>query len=434
MSQKILIKNALIVTMNPKSEILTGDILVEDRRITRIAKTIDEPCHEVFNAANLAVVPGFIQTHIHLCQVLFRNMADDMQLLDWLQKKIWPFEAGHTPESLGLSARLGIAELIKSGTTTILDMGTVNHQDMIFQALAESGLRAFAGKTMMDYGNLPEKLKEKTDESIDESLRLLKKWHQFDDGRLQYAFAPRFALSCSDELLTETGRLAREYDVLYHTHASENIDEAKLVRERFGVSNIRLFEELGVAGENLCLAHCIWTDEEERSLLKEKDIKVLHCPSANLKLASGIAPIPEYLENGITVSLGADGAPCNNNLDIFNEMRLAALIQKPKYGPAAMPAFEVFKMATINGAQTLGMQNTIGSIEEGKKADLTFIDLNQVHSVPYEDIYAKVVYSSKAEDVKHVMTDGKWLMKNRELLTLNELEILHSVNSYSAVL
>ncbi|MGD9488490.1 MAG: 5'-deoxyadenosine deaminase [Calditrichaceae bacterium] len=434
MSQKILIKNALIVTMNPESEILTGDILVEDRRIIRIAKNIDEPCHEVFNAENLAVVPGFIQTHIHLCQVLFRNMADDLRLLDWLQKKIWPFEAGHTPESLELSARLGIAELIKSGTTTILDMGTVNHQDMIFRALAESGLRAFAGKAMMDYGNLPEKLKEETAWSIDESLRLLKKWHLFDDGRLQYAFAPRFALSCSDDLLTETGRLSREYDVLYHTHASENIDEVNLVRERFGVSNIQLFEKLGVADEKLCLAHCIWTDKDERALLKEKNIKVLHCPSANLKLASGIAPIPDYLADGITVSLGADGAPCNNNLDIFNEMRLAALIQKPKYGPASMPAFEVFKMATINGAKTLGMQNTIGSIEEGKKADLSFIDLNQVHSVPYEDIYSKMVYSSKAEDVKHVMTDGKWLMKNRELLTLNELEIIHSVNSYAAVL
>jgi cytosine/adenosine deaminase-related metal-dependent hydrolase len=427
MNNKILIKNPLIVTMNPKMDILQGDILVEGNQIVQIAENISSEYDELFDAQEFIAVPGLIQSHVHLCQTLFRNFADDLTLLDWLTKKIWPFESRHTPETLRLSARLGIAELIKSGVTTIMDMGAVHYQDVIFEELASSGMRAIAGKTMMDYGKLPEGLKENTQDSISESVRLLEKWHNYDNGRIKYAFSPRFALCCSDDLLRETGNLVKKYNVIFHTHASENKVEIQLVRERFGVRNIMLFEKLGIADENLCLAHCIWTDNEEKALLKEKNIKALHCPSANLKLGSGIAPIPEYLESGITVSIGSDGAPCNNNLDIFQEMRLAALIQKPLYGPQAMSAQDTFKLATTSGSKALGLENEIGSIEIDKIADISFIKNNQVHSIPYENVYSKLVYSTQASDVDSVMINGKWVLKNRELSVLNEIEIVQSV-------
>jgi len=427
MNKSVLIQNALIVTVNPQMEVFKGDILVSGKRILAVAEHIDHPADEVFSAEGYIVTPGFVQTHIHLCQVLFRNLADDLSLLDWLKKKIWPFEAAHTEDSIRISARLGIAELFLSGTTTIMDMGTVRHQDTIFEELAKTGMRAVAGKTMMDFGERPAGLQETTTESIDASLKLLDKWHGFDEGRLQYAFAPRFALSCSEDLLRKTAELAREHGVLYHTHASENIDEAELIRQRFGVSNIRLFDKIGAADGNLCLAHCVWTDSADRQLLKGKDIKVLHCPSANLKLGSGIAPIPDYLKQGLTVSLGADGAPCNNNLNIFQEMRLAALIQKPLAGAQSMPAEQVFKMGTLNGARTLGLENEIGSIEPEKRADLTFIKINQVHAIPFDNIYSKLVYSTQSADVEHVMVDGRWVVRSRKLQTINETALPDAV-------
>ncbi len=433
MSHSILIKNALIVTVNPQMDVFRGDLLVRGNRIDELAPSLNISADETIDAIDYIITPGFVQTHVHLCQVLFRNLADDLSLLDWLTKKIWPFESSHTPESISLSAQLGIAELIKSGTTTIMDMGTVRHQDAIFEALAQSGMSAVAGKAMMDFGDRPEGLQETTQQSIDESVRLLKQWHGYDDGRLQYAFAPRFALSCTRELLQETGRLAREYRVLYHTHASENIKESELVRERFGVSNIQLFDKLE-ATDHLCLAHCVWTDHDDKELLQDKKINVLHCPSANLKLGSGIAPIPDYLERGINVSLGADGAPCNNNLNIFQEMRLAALIQKPLSGPQSMPADAVLKMATINGARALNMENQIGSIEVGKRADLTFIKNNQVHSIPFDNVYSKLVYSTQANDVEHVLLNGKWVLKAGILQTIDEKKVLQSVNKTLAKL
>ncbi len=424
---KTLIKNGLIITMDGDERVFRGDILIKDRKIIRVGKSIDDRDGDWFDAEPYLIVPGLIQTHVHLCQTLFRNLAEDLSLMDWLQKKIWPYEGNHTVETIAVSARLGIAELLLSGTTTIMDMGTVLHEDTIFEELAKSGLRAVAGKAMMDLGRRPEGLRENTSESINESLRLLKKWHNFDHERLKYAFAPRFALSCTDDLLKETFRLTQTYHVLFHTHAAENIHEVGLIRERFGVSNIRLFEKLGITGRNVCLAHCIWTDEEDRQLLKEHEIKVLHCPSANLKLGSGIAPIPDYLDEGITVSIGADGAPCNNNMNIFQEMRLAALIQKPKYGALAMPAKDVLKMATINGARTLGLEHLIGSIEAGKRADLTLIKMNQVHSIPYDNIYNKLIFSSQAADVEYVMVDGKWLLKGRRLQTIDLASLLKEV-------
>jgi cytosine/adenosine deaminase-related metal-dependent hydrolase len=427
-SPPVLIKNGLIITVNSNSDVFRGDILVENSQITKIEKDLAIPEASVFDASEFMVMPGFIQTHVHLCQALFRNLADDLSLLDWLRKKIWPLEGGHSDDSLRISAKLGIAELMLSGTTTIMDMGTINHMHVVFEEIEQSGIRAFCGKTMMDTGDIPVSLRESTSEAIEKSLELLKTWHNKAEERIKYAFAPRFVLACTPDLLHKTYDLCKEYGTLFHSHASENKEEINLVQQMYGERNISLFKKFGIAGPEVCLAHCIWTDEREKDILEEHNIKVLHCPSANLKLGSGIAPIPEYLKRGISVSLGADGAPCNNNMDIFNEMKLAALIQKPINGPTVMDSETIFRMATIEGAKALGMQDRIGSIDIGKKADLLFCKLNQIHSIPFENIYSKVVYSSKSTDIEHVMIDGHWVVQSRTLMNDDINKIIHNAN------
>ena len=427
-STPILIKKGLIVTVNESSDVFLGDILVKDSRIADIGTDLNDPHATTFDASDYFITPGFVQTHVHLSQALFRNLADDLSLLDWLKKKIWPLEGQHTENSLRTSAQLGIAELLLGGTSTIMDMGTVNHMQTVFEEIEHSGIRAICGKTMMDWGDIPDSLQETTTESIDGSLKLLEKWHDSAEGRIKYAFAPRFVLSCTQELLSQTYHLSKEYGVLFHSHAAENIEETRLVEQTFGARNINVFEKLGIVGPEVCLAHCIWLDDKEKDILEQNSMKVLHCPSANLKLGSGIAPIPEYLERGISISLGADGAPCNNNMDIFNEMRLAALIQKPKNGPTVMSSETVFRMATIEGAKALGLENQIGSIEIGKKADLVFCKLNDLRSIPFENIYSKVVYSTNSSSVNHLMIDGKWVMQDRTLSAYDINEIILNSN------
>lgn len=421
---EILIRNATIVTMNEHREILRGDVLVNKDRIAAVGQISSIP-HNVINAHGMILVPGFIQTHVHLCQTLFRNAADDLPLLEWLRHRIWPYEAAHDADSLRASARLGLAELIRGGTTTILDMGTVHHHDVVFEEIDNSGFRAISGKCLMDTcEQAPRKLCQSIREGISESEHLAKKWHGQENGRIQYAIAPRFALSCSEKLLHQVVELARDQNLRIHSHASENQEEVELVVKKTGRRNVTYLQSIGLLSATLYLAHCIWLDKDELQLLADTGTRVLHCPSANLKLGSGTAKIPEMLERNISVSLGADGAPCNNNMDIFQEMRLAALIQKPRLGPQAMPAKSVFEMATIKGAKALLMQDEIGSIEVGKKADLVLIDTRQIHNSPAEDIYSQLVYSTKSSDVQFVMIDGRVLLQDGTLSTLDKDSIV----------
>jgi len=430
--RKLVIENATVITMNAQREIIRGDILIEGSRIKKIGKLkkVEFENARRINASGLVATPGFIQTHIHLCQTLFRNLADDLELLDWLKLKIWPFEAAHTPQTIALSAQMGLAELIQCGTTTIMDMGTVHHTDYVFEQIERSGMRALAGKAMMDdTPGAPKGLKESRSWSIDESLRLQKYWHDRSGGRIKFAFAPRFVLSCSEPLLEEVRDLAQEKQLIVHTHAAENRSEMEAVHRRCGAGNIEYFHRIRLTGERLCLAHCIWLNDHEMEIVRDTQTKVLHCPSSNLKLGSGIAKIPELLAMGVPVSLGADGAPCNNNLDIFQEMRLAALIQKPRLGPRSLTAEKVFEMATLNGAKTLGLQDELGSIEAGKKADIALIDLQHIHSQPSENLYAQIVYSGKSTDVQTVIIDGKIVMKNRRLQTLDSENIHKTIKT-----
>ncbi|RWR05897.1 5'-deoxyadenosine deaminase [Siminovitchia fortis] len=427
----ILIKNAQIVTMNAQEEIIQGDLLIVDDKIKSIGKDLGNQADRVIDATNKTVIPGFIQTHIHLCQTLFRGQADDLELMDWLQKRIWPLEASHDEESSYYSAMLGLGELIQSGTTTIVDMETVNHTDSAFQAMAESGIRVLAGKVMMDMGDdVPDLLLEDTAKSIQQSVDLLEKWNQYDNGRIQYAFCPRFVVSCTEELLVEVRDLSNHYNVKVHTHASENRKEIEIVEQQRGMRNIVYLDHIGLANEKLILAHCVWLDDEEKRIIKERGIKMSHCPGSNLKLASGIADVPDMLELGANLSLGADGAPCNNNLDMFNEMRMASLIQKPIHGPTIMDAKTIFRMATIGGAKAVGLEDQIGSLEVGKKADVAILDLNKFHTFPSAEVdpVPRIVYSATRADVESTIINGKIVMEKGTVKTVDRDLVLQESN------
>jgi len=428
---KLLIKNGYIVTMNATRDEFVGDILVEDDSIVAISKEINIEADEVIDATGQVVIPGMIQSHIHLTQTLFRGQGDDLELMDWLRNRIWPLEGSHTAESNYISAKLGIAELIMGGTTSIIDMATVNHTDKIMEAIDETGFRALIGKCMMDMGDADKRLMEQTRSSIDESVELLEKWHGAAEGRITYAFAPRFVISCSEELLLEVKDLAEKYDVMIHTHASENQGEIAIVEERHGQRNINYLHSIGLTGERLVLAHCIWLSEEEKKILAETGTKVAHCPSSNLKLASGIAEIPELLEMGVNVSIAADGAPCNNNLDMFTEMRNASLIQKARLlDSTVMPAHTIFELATLGGAKAMCKENELGSLEAGKKADIVIVKQDNIHSAPnhHVDVVANLVYATRATDVQTTIINGKVLMKDRKLLTIDKDELIIDAN------
>ena len=427
----VIIRTRSVLTGNHQGDILSDHaIVVDGNRISRIVPDSDirnaDPGASV-DARHCIAIPGFIQTHVHLCQTLFRGLADDLELLDWLQKRIFPLEAAHTACSMHASSQIGIAELIRSGTTTILDMGSINHEEEIIRAIAESGMRAFVGKAMMDANTLYPALREDTRESIRSTRDLAERWHGSYEDRIRYAVAPRFVLSCTDGLMKEAHEIMRSLPgALFHTHASENVHELEEVRKRCNLDNIEFLHHLGLLSERACLAHCIHVSPAEIGILESTKANVAHCPSSNLKLASGIANIPGFIDRGVNVSIGADGAPCNNSLDMFHEMRLAAVVQKPRHGPRAMSARTVFGMATRGGARSLGLEDQIGSLEPGKKADLVLLDLNRVWNPlrEDEDPFASIVYTAGPENVDSVMIDGKWVLRNRELTTIDEERIL----------
>jgi len=425
----ILIKNGTLVTMDAENSILRGDLLVVDGRIADIGPT-GKTADLVIDATDCAVLPGFVQTHIHLCQTLFRGAADDLSLIDWLKRRVWPMEAAHTAASIRASARLGVAELIKGGTTCALTMETVNHTEEVFKVVAETGFRATVGKCMMDKGEaVPSALHEETQSSVRESVRLLEAWHGKADGRIRFCFAPRFAVSCTRELLSQVAELARDRGVMVHTHASENRSECDLVERETGMRNIAYLDSVGLSGRHVALAHCIHIDEQEMQILKRTRTNVAHCPSSNLKLGSGIAPITKMLETGISVSLGADGAACNNRLDMFTEMRTAALLQKVLHGPEAMPASRALRMATIDGANAIGLGDEIGSVETGKRADLILVSLAKLELTPRPvDIVSGIVYAAQPSDVRTVIIDGQLVKSDGRLLTLDEQRVITEAN------
>jgi cytosine/adenosine deaminase-related metal-dependent hydrolase len=435
--KRTLIRPGAIVTMDPARRVLRGGaVLVEGSVIGRVldAARLEDLASfegETLSAPHLTLLPGFVQTHIHLCQTLFRGLADDLDLLDWLVLRIFPLEAAHDAASMYASAMLGISELMASGTTTIMDMGSIHHEDQVVRAVEESGLRACLGKTLMDANPAYPRLSETTAAALRSAAEQARQWHGSAGGRIRYAATPRFVLSCTEALLREAWEMTRDFDgMLFHTHAAENPREMQAVRKRLAMDNVEYFESIGVLHENTCLAHCVWLNDREMELMRQRRASVLHCPSSNMKLGSGIARVPEMLRRTITVSLGADGAPCNNSLDMFREMRHAALIQKAAHGPTVMRAQEVLELATLGGAAALGLSRSIGSIEAGKEADLLLLDLGcagmPCAAETAEQIASAIVYSGSPDAVDSVMVAGRWLYRQKAFCHLDGPRIRHA--------
>ena len=426
----ILIKNGYLVSMNSAGSQFYGDLLIENKKIKQIASKIEVMADKIVDATDMLVLPGFVQSHIHLCQSLLRGQADDQPLMEWLDT-VTSLEFRHTPETLYASARIGIAEMIKSGTTSVIDMGTLHHQDSVFQAIEESGIRAQAGKAMMDLTeNLPPLLQESTEDSLKNSIDLMHRWHGKADGRIRYGFAPRWQLWNTSELLQTIKQEAdNNPGVGIHGHAGEIEYEVEAMIEQTGMRNLVYLENIGVVGPNVQMAHCIWLDDDEYKVMAETGTHALHCPCCNTKLGSGIAKVPEMLEMGINVALGSDGAPSNNNLDMFIEMRLASLIHKYRLGAEAMPAEDVLRMATMGGAKAIGMADQIGSLEEGKIADVIILDNGGLSAAPLrsfeeDDVVKRLVSSYQSVSVRTSIIDGQVVMENRQLLTMDETKIL----------
>ena len=429
---EVIFRGGTILTIDPNHRVLAGDVACVDGAIVHIggAYAPQTSDYEIVDCAGCIVMPGLVQAHVHTCQTLARGRADDLELMDWLRNVIWPYEASLDEAAMTASAELACAELLLGGTTAILDMGTVHHTDEIFAAAERSGIRATIGKAMMDLPDpqIPAGLRESTAASLAESAQLIERWHGAAHDRLRYAYAPRFVLSCTDELLREVGSEARAKGVRIHTHASENPGEVALVRARFGKDNIVVLDELGLLGPHACIAHCIHLSEEEKRLLASRGAHVCHCPSSNLKLASGICPVPELIAAGVAVAIGADGAPCNNNLDGFLELRLAALLHKHRAGPRALPAPEVVRLATLGGAAALGLSDRIGSLELGKRGDVIAVDLGALHAVPTGSPWSAIAYAAKSCDVRHVAVDGALVVRDRTLLTLDVAKVRDRAN------
>ncbi|HUM03777.1 MAG TPA: amidohydrolase family protein [Thermoanaerobaculia bacterium] len=420
----LLVENALVIAMTREGDVVPNGALLADggaivalhdeaRKRAGEITTAGRPL-ERLDATGFWLLPGFVQTHVHLCQTLLRNGPDDLPLLPWLRQHVFPGEAALDEETMDVSARLGLAELIAGGTTSLLDMGSVRHTEAIFRAAAASGARVTSGNALMDDPavNSPA-LRTTTREGLDETGRLAAHWHGAGGGRLRVAYSPRFALSCTEEGLRGAAARAREGGFLLQTHAAENREEARLVRERTGRSNLRYLHETGFSGPDVVLAHVVHADEDDRALLAARGTNIAHCPSSNLKLGSGICPAADYLARGIRVTLGADGAPCNDRLDPFAEMRLAAQLSRVSPGSPPLSAWEVVRMATADGAKALGLERT-GTIEAGHFADFVLLDPESGFAAPTSwrgDPYGPIVWSFDRSHVAATYADGRALFR-----------------------
>jgi cytosine/adenosine deaminase-related metal-dependent hydrolase len=410
-----IIRGGTVVTCDAADRVLQGDVLVRDGAIAAVGKVRHDGLTRVIDARGCAVIPGLVQAHVHLCQVLMRGMADDRPLLEWLRERIWPLEAAHDEASLGASAELGLAEAMLGGTTTVLDMGTVRGHDAVMEACVRSGVRAISGKAMMDQGDgVPAGLRESARASLDESERLASRWRGAAGGRIGYAWAPRFILSCSEGLVRGAVERAAQHGDLVHTHAAEHPEERAAVRRALGDDDVAVLRRWGVAGPQAILAHGVQLVDDEARAMAREGTRVVHCPSANLKLGSGIARVAELDAMGVQLALGADGAPCNNNLDAWTELRHAALLAKVRTGVTSLPARRAFRLATIDGARALGLDALIGSIETGKRADVAVVRIDGAHVEPGGDVFSRLVYACGARDVEHVLVDGVRVVAHRE--------------------
>ncbi|MGL4971413.1 MAG: amidohydrolase [Cetobacterium sp.] len=435
--KQILIKNAYIVSMNAKREIFNnGSILIENDKIKEIGKVDEKNLIsdvEILDAKGKIVLPGFVNTHVHLSQQLGRGIADDVDLLTWLRERVWPYESSFDYESSLISSTACCVEMIKSGVTTFLESGG-QYVDAMVEAVEKTGIRAALSKSVMDEGvGLPESWIKTADEEISTQKDLYDRFNNSADGRVRIWFGLRTIFNNSDELILKTKKIADELNTGIHMHIAEIAAENDYVKANRGDSTVEHLHKLGVLGPNLLAVHTVWLTDREIDLFRLYDVKVSHNPAAAMKVVLGFARIPEMLEKGLNVSIGTDGAPSNNRMDMMREMYLTSLIHKGRtLNPKAVPAEQVLEMATVHGAKCALLDKEIGSLEIGKKADLIILNPNTLHSLPLHDPIANIVYTMSSENVESTMCNGKWLMKNREILVLNEDELIEKVKIKAA--
>jgi 5-methylthioadenosine/S-adenosylhomocysteine deaminase len=406
----ILIKNARFI-ITPNDILQNKDILIMDDKIVSIDGK--DKSDFVIDASNKVVMPGLINSHTHLAMTLLRGYGDDMHLMEWLEKKIWPIESKMTSEDCYIGSLLGCLESIRFGVTTFSDM--YYFLDETAKACLESGVRG-----VLSWAILDEAFTTQKGIPLDNAKNFIEKYSGYE--LVKPSLGPHSIYTCSKETLIKTKELSDKYNSLMHMHVSETKDEVETSIKKFGKRPVEFLNEIGFLSPKLTAAHCVHLSEKEIEMIKENNVKVLHCPISNLKLASGIAPIPEMLKKEITIGLGTDSSASNNNLDVFEEMKTAALIHKGfKNNATLVSAKQALDMATKNGGLALGLD--VGAIEVGKKADLILIDLKKPHLQPIHSIISNLVYSTKGSDVDTVICNGKILMENRKVLTLNEEEI-----------
>ncbi len=420
--------------MTERGIALPADVLLSGGTVAAVGARIETPPGTtILDVSDCLVLPGFVQAHVHVVQSLARHRAEGLDLLPWLAGRIWPYEAALTPTVVAVAARLGIAELLCGGTTAAMDMGTTHDQDAIFAAAADLGIRFASGKCHMDSGeSVPHGLLEDCDASLAAGEELGSRWQGQAEGRLRYAVAPRFVLSCSPTLLAGSVALARRRGWQLHTHASENPRETQLVRDLTGRGNVAFLADLGLAGDDTVLAHAVHLDDEEFAVLARTRTGVAHCPGANLKLASGIADLPRLLREGVRVGLGADGPPCNNRLSMFHEMSLAGTLHNLRGGAAAVDAWTVLELATWRGAEAIGLGGQVGRLTPGYRADVVVLGIASWSMEPAGDPAAMIVHGGGERDVRHVIVDGRMVVRDGELATADGAAIRRAARGAAA--
>ena len=414
----ILIKNALILNPNNFEE-KKQSLLIKNDLIAEISDEIDEGnVDKIIDASGKILLPGFVNTHTHLSMTLFRGLADDLSLDSWLNDHIWPMEANLNGDYCYIGALLGAVELIKSGTTTFSDM--YFYMEDVARAVDEAGIRAVLSYGMIDFGDA-----EKREAEINENLTLFKNCNGMADGRIKVFFGPHSPYTASEELLIKVRELADEYTMGIHIHVSETQKEIDDVSAEKGLRPFEYLDKIGFLGSDVVAAHCVWLSDEEIEIIKKNDVKISHNPCSNMKLASGIAPVSKLIEKDICVSIGTDGASSNNNLDLIEELKTASLLQKVStLDPNVLNSYETIAMGTIKGAEALGLDDEIGSIEVGKKADIILIDTNSANMVPDSStLTSNIIYSANGSNVDTTICNGKILMENKKLTVLDEQKI-----------
>ncbi|MFH1522261.1 MAG: amidohydrolase [Patescibacteria group bacterium] len=427
----LIIRGKYVLPMNSGLDIIKdGIVVVEGNLIKNIGKQSEiedkYEAKEVIDAGNCIVMPGLINTHTHAAMTYFRGLADDLPLDIWLKEHIWPAEAKYmNSEFVRKSSELACLEMIKSGTTCFNDM--YFFQEETARVAVKAGIRAMIGEGILNFSTPSCKTPQET---INKTVDLIEKFKT--NELITVTVAPHSIYTCDKEILLRAKELADKYNLLLHIHISETKKEIEDCQKEHGKSPVAYLDEIGFLSDKVIAAHNVWLDKKDLEIYQKKGVKVSHCPMSNKKLASGIAPIPEMLKMGITVSLGTDSVASNNTLDLFSDIRTCALLHKVnKLDPTITNAQEVMKMATIDGARSLGMEDKIGSLEVGKQADMITINLDKPHLVPIYNPYSHLVYCVNGEDVNDVIVNGKVLMRNREVKTIDEEKVIKEANQFN---